>query len=225
MIYLIIDVKGDAMKKLIILLPVLFFALLAANLSFGAIIVGRIAHVEGQIYRFMDGDQSWVETFARSPAGIHDVLSTGNDSRAEIIFPNNVTIRLDENTEIEILSLDKDRGSFILHSGLARFYNRNATGKLVVETARGTARVAPGSIIDMQAEEESVAVASLLGEATFQSFKNDFEKVDIISGSTRLEFHQEGIVAGTGAIDRKWERWCADREGIWSMNRQVRSDS
>jgi hypothetical protein len=223
MIYQTIDEKGDAMKKLKILLPVLVFMLLAANSAFGAIVVGRIAHVEGEIYRYMDGEQSWVETFTRSPAGTQDVLATGNDSRAEIIFPNNVTIRLDENTEVEVLSLDEDSETFILHRGLARFYNRNVTGKLVVETARGSARIEPGSIIDVQVEEGSVAVASLLGEAAFQSFNNDFEKVDVISGSTRLEFREDGIVAGTGAIERKWERWCADREGIWSRNRRVRS--
>jgi len=212
------------MKKHIILLSVLFSILWTCNIAFGAIIVGRIAHVEGEIYRYMDVDKSWVETFVESPAGTQDVLATGGNSRAEIVFPNNVALRLDENAEMEILSLDEDGGSFVLHAGQARFYNRSTAARLTVETARGLARVAPGSIMDMRADGESVVVAAVLGEATFQSFNNDVEKVEVISGSTSLEFREDGIVAGIGPIDRNWDRWCADREGVWAQNRLVRSE-
>ena len=104
------------MKKQIILLLVLFFTLFAASNSFGAIIVGRIVHVEGHIYRYLDDDRSWVETFVESPAGNSDVLATQTGSRAEIVFPNNSALRMDENTEIEILDLDGNASSFILPS-------------------------------------------------------------------------------------------------------------
>jgi len=212
------------MKKNIILLVVLFSAIWAGSSVNAAITVGRISHVDGQIYRYMDVDDSWVATSLQAPAGTQDILLTGDESKAGIIFPNNQLVRMDENTEIEILNLDDDIGEFALHSGLARFYNRNSAGKLVIETARGVAKVEPGSAIDVQVGKKSVTVSAVRGEAVFYSFKDGTEKVDVISGSTSLEFREESIIAGIGPINRKWDRWCADREGVWTKNRLVRSE-
>lgn len=212
------------MKKIILFLLVLFSALQIFSTAGAAIIVGRISHVEGQIFRFMDADNSWVETFLQSPAGIQDVLLTGDKSRAEIAFPNNQLMRLEENTEIEILILEDDSGEFTLHSGLARFYNRGSAGKMIVETARGTVKVKPQSSVDVQVDKKSIAVSAVYGEATFNTFQDGVERVEVISGSTRLEFHEKSIVAGVGPLDRKWDRWCAEREGVLAQNNLVRSD-
>ena len=212
------------MKKHILFLLVLFSAIWIGSAVDAAITVGRISNVEGQIYRYMDVDDSWVATSQQSPAGTQDVLLTGDDSKAEIAFPNNQLVRLDENTEIEILKLDDDIGEFILHSGLARFYNRSSAGKLLIETARGTATVEPGSAIDVLADKKSVTVSAVYGEAIFRSYQDGAETVEVISGSTSLEFQEKSIIAGIGPIDRKWDRWCADREGVLAQNRMVRSE-
>jgi hypothetical protein len=212
------------MKKHILFLLVLFSAIWIGSAVDAAITVGRISNVEGQIYRYMDVDDSWVATSQQSPAGTQDVLLTGDDSKAEIAIPNNQLVRLDENTEIEILKLDDDIGEFILHSGLARFYNRSSAGKLLIETARGTATVEPGSAIDVLADKKSVTVSAVYGEAIFRSYQDGAETVEVISGSTSLEFQEKSIIAGIGPIDRKWDRWCADREGVLAQNRMVRSE-
>ena len=203
---------------------VLFSAIWIGSAVDAAITVGRISNVEGQIYRYMDVDDSWVATSQQSPAGTQDVLLTGDDSKAEIAFPNDQLVRLDENTEIEILKLDDEIGEFILHSGLARFYNRSSAGKLLIETARGTATVEPGSAIDVLADKKSVTVSAVYGEAIFRSYQDGAETVEVISGSTSLEFQEKHIIAGIGPIDRKWDRWCADREGVLAQNRMVRSE-
>jgi hypothetical protein len=212
------------MKKISIFLLVLFSAIWTSSAVDAAIIVGRISHLEGQIYRYMDVDDSWVATSLQSPAGTQDVLLTGDASKAEIIFPNNQLLRLDENTEIEILNLDDDIGELELHSGLARFYNRGSAGKLLIETVRGTVRVEPESAVDVHADKKSVTVSAVHGEATFRSYQDGVEKIEVLSGSTSLEFREESIIAGIGPIDRKWDRWCADREGVWTKNRLVRSE-
>lgn len=211
------------MKKRIIFLVVLFSVICLGSSAFGAIIVGRIAYVEGQLYRYMDVEQNWVETFVESPAGTQDVLTTEADSRAEISFPNNLLVRLHENAEIEILKLEEDAGVFVLPKGMARFYNRSATGSLAVETVMGTAKVGPGSTVDVQVEGNSVVVYAVHGKATFQSFENGAEKLEVISRDTSLEFQAGYIAARFGPIDRKWNRWCADREKVWAQNRLVRS--
>ncbi len=212
------------MKKIILFLLVLFSAMWAGSAVDAAIIVGRISHIEGEIYRYMDVDESWVATSLQSPAGTQDVLATGDNSRAEIAFPDNQLMRLDENTEIEILNLDDDIAEFTLQSGLARFYNRSSAGKMIVETARGTVKIGPGSAIDVQADEQAVTVSAVRGEATFHSYDDGVEKIEVLSGSTSLEFLEKSIIAGVGPIDRKWDNWCADREGLWNRNNLVRSE-
>jgi len=212
------------MKKHIVFLLILFSAIWAGNAVDAAIIVGRISHIEGQIYRYMDVDDSWAATSLQSPAGTQDLLATGNDSKTEIAFPNKQLVRLDENTEIEILNLNDDSGEFSLHSGFARFYNRNSAGRLLIETARGAAVVEPGSAVDVRADEQSVTVSAVHGEAIFYSYQEGVEKVDVISGSTSLEFRENSIIAGIGPIDWKWDGWCEDREGVLSKNRLVRSE-
>ena len=212
------------MKKISIFLLVLISTLWLCSTAFGAIIVGRIAHLEGQIYRYMEVDQSWVDTFLDSPAGTQDVLATGYDSRAEIKFPNNMLIRLSENTEIEIVQLREDVSVFTLQRGLARFYNHGAAGSLVIETTRGTAEIGPGNAADVQVDEDVVIVAAAHGQTSFQLIENGVEKHEIISGSTSLEFEAESVIAGIGPIDRGWNRWCADRENLWAQNRLVHSE-
>ena len=212
------------MKKLIILLIVLLSAVWCGSAADAAIIVGRISHVEGNLFRYMDAEKSWVETHLQSPAGIEDVLATGYNSRAEITFPNNLLLRLDENAEVEILELDDDLGVFQLNSGVARLYNRSVSGRLAIETIQGTVKVGPESVIDVQADGNTVLVSAVRGEATFQSMRNDAEILEVISGSTRLELREGSIVAGTGPISSDWDRWCANREGIWVQNRLVRSE-
>ena len=211
------------MKRIIIIIAAIISLLWAGNAAEAAIVVGRIAHVEGDIYRYMDADDSWVTTQLQSPAGVEDVLATGPESRAEISFPNNLFLRLDENAEIEILELDDGLGVFVLRAGLARFYNRSSSGNMVIETVRGTAKVGPGSVMDMRADGRNVAVSAAWGEATFQSTLNGEERLEVISGTTRLEFRENTVVAETGPISWNWTTWCVAREQVWAQNRVVRS--
>lgn len=208
------------MKKLNFLLIVLLASLWLASSAFAAIIVGRIAHLEGQIYRFMDVDQSWVETFIDSPAGTLDVLATGPDSRAELKFPNNVLIRLDQETEIEIVELREDSGVFTLKKGLARFYNDDAAAGLVIDTVQGTAAINPGNSVDIKIDGAVVTIAAAEGETSFQTDTRQ----EIVTGSTILEFKPGSVEAGTGPLDPDWNLWCENRESTWSRNRVVRSD-
>ncbi len=211
------------MKKNILFVVVLFTALQIVGTAGAVITVGRISHVEGEIFRFMDVDDSWVPTFLQSPVGTQDLLLTGDGSRAEIAFPNNQLMRLEQNAEIEILNLEDDSGEFSLQSGLARFYNNSSAGRMIVETARGTVKVEPDSSVDVLAKKESITISAVYGEATFHTFEDGIERMEVISGSTTLEFQGNSIVAGVGPLDRKWDQWCAEREGLLTQNRLVRS--
>lgn len=202
-----------------------FLSILSCGISaFGSITVGRIAHVEGKIYRYRVEDQNWLETFVNSPAGTLDILSTGKNSRAEISFPGNVLVGLADHTEIEIRSLEGGSREIVLHKGLARFVNRSAAIRLEVDTFMGTVIVGPASGVDVALNVNSVAVAAVHGEASFRSVINGDKKLEVISGSTSLIFHEDSVIAGTGPLDRQWDRWWAERELVRAQGRQVRSE-
>jgi hypothetical protein len=212
------------MKKLNILLLGLLAILWLSSAAKGAIIVGRLTNVEGQVYRYMEVDQSWVETFPDSPVGTQDILATGAGARAEIQFPNAMLARLDENTHIEILELRADTGVFRLQNGLSRFYNHNETGSLIIATTRGRVKIEPESAIDIQGTEENVTVAAVYGQAVFQSDENGVASQEIISGNSSLTFTSGSIIAGRGPIDRNWDRWCNGRDAVLAQNLAVHSD-
>jgi Family of unknown function (DUF6600)/FecR protein len=212
------------MKRLNILLLTLVTALCLGGTAFGTILVGRITHVQGQIYRYMDVDQSWVETFLDSPAGIQDVLTTGVDAKAEIEFPNGIITRLAQSTQVEIIQLRDNSGVFSLQNGLARFYNQNGKGNILVETGRGTVSIEPESSVDIKSANGDVIVAAVYGQATFQSDENGVVSQETISGNSSLTFLAESIVAGLGPIDRNWDRWCSDRDAALAQNRAAHSE-
>jgi hypothetical protein len=212
------------MKKHVIFLLVVFFAVWFAPAALGAIIVGRVGHVEGRIFRYMDVDQSWVETFTEAPAGTLDTLKTDTASRAEILFPNGVTVRLDKNATVEIVDLAEAGAVFSLDEGLARFYNGSEEGSVLVETGIGTMTLGPESAADVLADSTMTAVSTLSGSATFQTKTGDAESVEIISAGTTLEISADAIVAANGPIDRNWDDWCAAREERWSEKRLVSSN-
>lgn len=210
------------MKKHIVFILVLFLAVLMGGVSYGEIIVGRITHVDGQIYRYMDADQSWVETFADSPVGTLDVLRTAENSRAEMHFPNHVRVQLDQGAEIEVINLEEEKAEFFLQAGLVRLHKREAAMSLIVATPRGLAKLAPGAVVDLKVDAKTVLIAAVKGEATFMPDGSD--SLEVLSGATKLELTEDSIVAGTGPISSSWNRWCLDRESAWTKNYLVRSE-
>jgi hypothetical protein len=213
------------MKKKIIILSVLFFLFWLGAAAQAAIIVGRIGYVEGEIYRYLDSGNDWVETYVDSPTGIGDTLATNSGSRAEINIPNKQVLRLAENTEIEVINLEEDSGEFYLQAGLARFYNNGKNGTIRIATERGDVRVPAGSVVDLQAEKTQLKILAVSGGVTFHA-RGDVsrkESIEVIDQGTNLTFYDKTVIAGIGPFDRTWDRWCAEREGVWQERRYVRS--
>ena len=80
--------------RLFIFMLFLFLAPLSADTRAAAddgqdgILVGRIAHVEGKLLRYVAEDEDWVATVQDAPFGLEDALYAGDGTRAECILPN-----------------------------------------------------------------------------------------------------------------------------------------
>ncbi len=107
------------------------------------ILVGRISHVEGQLWRFVPDNGDWVATGKDTPFGFEDALHSDGDGRAEIIIPNNTWIRIDGDTQIQIMGLRDDLTEIDVASGLVRFYNKGSDVLIKATTPFGYV-VAPG---------------------------------------------------------------------------------
>src|SRR5256884_3700463 len=86
-----------------------------------AVLVGRIAHTEGQVLRFVPETQDWVATVKDAPFGLNDTLYTDPQARAELMMPNGLWIRIGASTQIQPIVLSSDAADIDLASGVARF--------------------------------------------------------------------------------------------------------
>src|SRR5712692_6619564 len=69
------------------------------------VLVGRIAHTEGQVLRFVPETQDWVATVKDAPFGMHDALYSEPQARAEFRMPNGLWVRIGPSTQIQLLAL------------------------------------------------------------------------------------------------------------------------
>ena len=98
------------------------------------ILVGRVAHVEGSVFRYVPEEGDWVRIVTDAPFGLEDKLRTREGGRAEIILPNNTWDRMDEATHLQLLSLGNDRTDIHMVHGTARFYNKGSDSVIRVTT-------------------------------------------------------------------------------------------
>ena len=104
--------------------------------------VGRLADVTGQAWLFSPDTGEWVAATRNQPLTSGDRLATDPGARAEVRI-GSTTLRLDANSELEVLRLDDDRVALRLHEGslFARLRNREAANEFEIETGEGHFRV------------------------------------------------------------------------------------
>ena len=108
------------------------------------ILVGRIAHLEGEILRYVPETKDWVIVRKDAPFGLEDALYSDVSAKAEFVFPNRLLVRIGPSTQIQLIVLKGDASELDVASGVARFYNRNSDGMLKVTTPFGYVLAEPG---------------------------------------------------------------------------------
>jgi hypothetical protein len=72
-------------------------------------LVGRVAHIDGQLLRYVPEEDDWVVAAENTPFGNYDVLYSSEDGKAEIIMPNNTMMRIGEETQVKLIDLESER--------------------------------------------------------------------------------------------------------------------
>ena len=78
--------------------------------------VARLSDLDGQVWFYSPDSGDWVGATRNRPLTTGDRLATDAGARAELQV-GSTTLRLDADTELEVLALDDDRLSLRLHSG------------------------------------------------------------------------------------------------------------
>ena len=104
--------------------------------------VGRLSDITGQVWLFSPDAGEWAAATRNLPLTSGDRLSTDPGARAEVRI-GSTTLRLDSDTELEVLRLDDDRVVLRLHDGslFARLRNRDAATEFEVQTGEGRFRL------------------------------------------------------------------------------------
>ena len=225
------EVKQSAMNTLRNMLCISLISVLAAippALALQAAqdqgtVVGHLTHVEGNLLRYVNDDEDWVQLVKDSPVGMEDLLFCEEDSKAEIIVPNNTWIRTGGDTKLHIMKLENDTTELDIDSGLARFYNKSTAATIKVTSPFGSVLAPPLTAFDIYLQADSVHVKALEGTVTF-NYLNDNSSHEVKAGGAPLLADYQNITAGGNTIDKAWNEWNLEMDKQWEERLQDAGD-
>ena len=189
------------------------------------ILIGRVAHTEGGVLRYVAAEDDWVATVEDSPLRVDDILYTEGEGRAEFIFPNNAWVRIAENTGVEVVTLRRDLTGLYVDGGTVRIYNRAQDALIRVDTRLGYLAVEPGDVVDLYVGDKEIQVIALEGSPNFFFAPTAREEIryEVFSDGPALFIDETAVVAGEPLVDREWDDWNYRRDTLWAQRRSVRS--
>jgi Family of unknown function (DUF6600)/FecR protein len=189
-----------------------------------SILVGRISHIEGQLLRYVPSEKDWVVTVPDAPFGFEDALYSERGSRAEVILPNNTWVRINGDTQVQLLNLKEDLTEIDVGSGVARFYNKSQGTQIRATNPFGYILAAPGTVFDCYVGDRSMELVAVKGTVTFYHGSQE-TRFEVPAGSTPLVADQRIVSPGERAGDPAWEQWNRQRDDLWAQRFRTKGDS
>ena len=167
----------------------------------------RISLIKGDVQINTPDAGDWGYASINTPLAEGDQVWVPEGGRVELQLNSGTYIRLDQNSALQILSMDKDSSQFYLSQGNAYFYYDAPRGSVIqVDTPDASTRAFDRTIfrIDMSDQYQYTDVAVYKG---FVETENEVGKTRINAGQTvSLGYNTNGEVAPMGPPD-EWERW------------------
>ena len=202
---MLLNLKEDNMK--ILKAMMLVFALLlvpayalSANLGYM-----RISLIEGDVQIKTPYAEDWGLASLNTPLAEGDQVWVPQDGRVELQLNSGTYIRLDQNSALQILSMDKDSSQFYLSQGYAYiYYNAPGGGVIQVDTPDASTRAFKKAIFRIDMSEQYTDVAVYKG---YVETENSVGKTRIKAGQmVSLGQNTNGELAPMGPPD-DWEVW------------------
>lgn len=154
--------------------------------------VGRVAELRGTAWVQEPGSREWDELLRNRPVTTGDRLRSDRNGRVEVRIGSS-TVRLDENSELEVMRLDDERIDLLLHTGSAALRVRQP--EVVFETSL---RTQDGSF---QPRSPGHYRVDRLGRGTF---------VNVLSGELQFDGRDSALPLKAG---QRAELWTAPEDG------------
>ena len=114
----------------------------------GAVTVGRVYVIEGDLLRYVPEEKDWVNMVQDAPVGEEDTLFSGRGGMAEMIVPNGTWMRIGDSTQIQFIALDRDFSEVDVAEGVARFYNKGPETVIKATSSFGYVLAYSGAVFD-----------------------------------------------------------------------------
>jgi hypothetical protein len=168
----------------------------------------RISLVEGDVQIKTPDADDWGYASINTPVAEGDQVWVPQGGRAELQLNTGTYVRLDHNSALQILSMDKDSSQFYLSQGHAYFFFDAPRGSVIqIDTPDASTRAFDRAIfrIDMSNQYQYTDVAVYKG---YVETENEVGKARINAGQMVLSLgpNTNAEVAPLGPSD-EWERW------------------
>ena len=188
------------------------------------VLVGRISHIEGQLLRYVPDEEDWFITAKDAPFGLNDTLRSDRNTRAEIIIPNNTWLRIDGDTQIQLIAIKDDVTEIDVVSGTTRFYNKGSDLTIKARTPFGYVMGPAETSFDLFVGDGSVEVIALKG-AVYYYHNTDKKKFEVIAGSSSILADSLQVTTGKAYEDPYWDAWNRDRDALWAKRMKIKGAS
>jgi len=194
------------LKALMIIILLLFLPAYALSSD---IVYMRISLMEGDVQINTPEAGDWGLASINSPVEEGDQVWVPEGGRVELQLNTGTYIRLDQNSALQILSMDKDSYQFYLSQGNAYiYYNASAGSVIQVDTPDASTRAFDGAVFRIDISDQYTDVAVYKG---YIETENKVGNTSINAGEM-LSFGQDtnGEVGPMGPPD-EWEKWNKSR--------------
>ncbi|MBI3811566.1 MAG: FecR domain-containing protein [Nitrospirae bacterium] len=198
--------------------PPLAYAEEETSDPYGTVRLSRISLIEGEVLLQRGDDEEWVAASVNMPLRPHDKLWATDDARAEIQFDDGTAVRLAENSNLDLVSLEPDWIHLQLTLGVASFAARASFRAgarqpfLEIDTPQATAQVTRSTAFRVDvAEDGSTVITVRDGEV---ELSRDEEPI-MIAADQRVAIEggdSPDYLLEAAEPPDDWDRWNKDRD-------------
>ena len=175
--------------------------------------VGRVAETFGRVWLWSPDIDEWIEAVRNRPVTSGDRIATDRDARVEVDV-GSTTLRLDGDTELEVLNLDDTQVVLQLHQGsvATRVRDASAVGEFELDTEEGRVRVQAAGRYRFDRRDGSTHLTVYTGQAYFEG---PGSALTLLAGQRGQFWIQHGGIAQysiTDPVNDAFASWSAARD-------------
>jgi len=190
------------LKTVMLVVVLLLVPVYALSANFGYM---RISLIEGDVQIKTPDAGDWGYASINTPLAEGDQVWAPPGGRVELQLNSGTYIRLDQDSALQILSMDKDSSQFYLSQGYAYIYNNAPRGSVIqVDTPDASTRAFNKAIFRIDMSEQYTDVSVYKG---YVETENNVGRTRINAGQmVSLGQNTNGELAPMGPPD-DWETW------------------